>query len=291
GSLAAGIVRAGSGRLSLYNSVVAGNRIGETPADIGGEVYNSFIQSSLIADPASSGGIVHGEQGNGVGLDGLELIPYSDLLGAPSYSYGGSTLAAAPVPGSPLLGAGNPDLLPPDNLDFDSDSDTNEGIPSDQRGAEYPRLSPEETVSIGAVEGNLWSGRAPSTVYVAEEDDFLIEIDPDGDGLSIGDRVTWLSVNQGTVSGLVYGVDALASLKEAVEEAVATAGTVRIAAGTYTSDQYIMIQRDLTLIGDGAQHTILDQKRKNNALWVRSSAVATIRHLTITNADHPFEHI
>src|SRR5690606_24100527 len=151
GSAAAGIIRTGSGQLHLRNSVVAGNTVEGTPADIAGNIYNSnYIRHSLVGDAASSGGIPHGDNGNIVGIDGVGTIPYADLLGVPSLSYGGPTMTVAPMPGSPLLAAGNTTQLPPDAVDLDGDGDTSEPIPYDQRGPGFPRVS-GGTVSIGAV--------------------------------------------------------------------------------------------------------------------------------------------
>src|SRR5690606_21186909 len=153
GSPAGGIVKIGSGQLHLRNTVVAGNTVDGVPADISGAVYNSsYIRYSLIGDAATSGGIPHGAHGTIVGIDGEGTIPYEDLLHPPALLYGGSTVTVAPVPGSPLVGAGSNSLLPPDAVDIDGDGNTSEAIPFDQRGAGYPRLL-GATVSIGAVEG------------------------------------------------------------------------------------------------------------------------------------------
>lgn len=153
GSPAGGIVKIGSGQLHLRNTVVAGNTVDGVLADISGAVYNSsYIRYSLIGDAATSGGIPHGAHGTIVGIDGEGTIPYEDLLHPPALLYGGSTVTVAPVPGSPLVGAGSNSLLPPDAVDIDGDGNTSEAIPFDQRGAGYPRLL-GATVSIGAVEG------------------------------------------------------------------------------------------------------------------------------------------
>jgi len=84
---------------------------------------------------------------------GTSLSPLDPLL-APLAHYGGPTKTRPPLPGSPLIDAGDSVALPPDLADLDHDGDLTEPLPLDQRG--FPRIA-DTAVDIGAAESMMLS--------------------------------------------------------------------------------------------------------------------------------------
>nr|WP_161501361.1 Ig-like domain-containing protein [Rhodopirellula sp. SM50] len=134
----------GSGGISNYgttivhNSIIAGNLRGLSTANDTGPL-DASSSHNLVGDAASAGGLVHGENGNVVGVDPL-LAPLAD--------HGGPTWTHALLNGSPAIDVGN------NTLAVDADSAP---LRDDQRGMGYSRIidgnrSGTATVDIGAFE-------------------------------------------------------------------------------------------------------------------------------------------
>ncbi len=124
--------------ITLISTIVAGNFKGDfsDPADIGGGVDVSASTNNLIGDAATSGGLVHGQNGNIVGNNGAgTLDPDSILDPTASTLNGGVTRTHALVAGSLAIDAGSN----PNNLAFD------------QRGMGFTRTVGLQT-DIGAFE-------------------------------------------------------------------------------------------------------------------------------------------
>ncbi|MDA1050347.1 MAG: right-handed parallel beta-helix repeat-containing protein [Planctomycetota bacterium] len=159
----------GGGGLRIYgesgvlnNTIIAGNTAVGGPSDI--EINAGIIdaRNNLIGDPGSAGGLLHGNNGNIVGNGAGGLLPatsiFVDVLPdglideRDLADNGGPTLTHALLPGSPAIDAGDNSLLPADSEDQDSDGDTTEPIPFDQRGTGFTRILGRATVDIGAFE-------------------------------------------------------------------------------------------------------------------------------------------
>jgi CSLREA domain-containing protein len=175
GSGGGGILNEFSGTITLTNSTVSGN-IAFNGAGIssGNQPFN--LRNTIIANNTLTGG-------GGIGPDLLGTFISQDynLIGntsgvtftgttthnvintnanlGPLANNGGPTLTHALLPGSPAINAGSNANLPADILDLDSDGDTIETIPFDQRG--LPRIS-NTTVDIGAFESRGFSISATS---------------------------------------------------------------------------------------------------------------------------------
>jgi CSLREA domain-containing protein len=133
------------GTVNLKNTVVANNLTdpGGNGPDLSGE-FNSQ-GNNLIGKVDGSNGFANGVNGD---IVGSIASPINALLGSLADS-GGPTLTHALLPGSPAINAGSNANLPPDTLDLDSDGNTAEPVPFDQRG--FARIT-NTTVDIGAFE-------------------------------------------------------------------------------------------------------------------------------------------
>ncbi|QEF99461.1 hypothetical protein Mal15_35260 [Stieleria maiorica] len=135
GSFGGGIAH---GDAIIHNSIIAGNLLGDQiPSEIGAVDPNSSY--NLIGDAATSGGLVHGVNGN--------LIGVSPML-APLGDNGGPTWTHALLNGSPAIDAGDNDKA------VDAGSEI---LVFDQRSSGYPRIvdgnrSGTATVDLGAFE-------------------------------------------------------------------------------------------------------------------------------------------
>jgi hypothetical protein len=136
--------------LSLQSTIVAGNVIAESnmPSDIDGTV--DLAENNLIGDANSSGGIIHGQNGNIVGNNGLGTIDINTVLDTTLRDNGGATLTHALVPGSPAINGG----LNPNDLAFD------------QRGPDFPRTQQGQT-DIGAFESPFVPSQAAPVLAFA----------------------------------------------------------------------------------------------------------------------------
>ena len=87
----------GTGTITLTDTIVAGNTLGDAAADIGGLAPNDVTGMYNLIGTGGSGGLVN---------DGTNVLDVSDPGLAALGDYGGSTLTVALLPGSPAIGAG-----------------------------------------------------------------------------------------------------------------------------------------------------------------------------------------
>ena len=118
----AGIDLFGGSTLTLTNSVVSNNNATGVASDIGESgpnstinADNSFIETNATIDSGANNQV---NAGNPI-LDGI--LDFN----------GGAVTTLLPLPGSPLIGAGDATLLPADIFDVDRDGDTTEKLPLD----------------------------------------------------------------------------------------------------------------------------------------------------------------
>jgi CSLREA domain-containing protein len=140
GSFAAGGIYVSLGSMTLQNTIVAGNRQGAVSSDQPSDImaYDSELAGtfSLIGGADTAGGLIHGQNGNIVGVD------WATVLDMDLTDNGGSTLTHALIPGSPAIDAGDPS--------FDPDA-FDPPLAYDQRGEGFPRVH-GGGVDIGAFE-------------------------------------------------------------------------------------------------------------------------------------------
>jgi hypothetical protein len=129
------------GQITLKNTIVAGNN-----ANSGKDIYGSVTgnNNNLIGNLTGASGTV------GTGTDIVNPIP-----GLGTLQYIGNTYIHPLLAGSPAINAGNNSLIAADTKDLDSDQNTTEIIPLDQRN--LLRIF-GTTVDIGAVEMSNGSG-------------------------------------------------------------------------------------------------------------------------------------
>ena len=129
------------GQITLKNTIVAGNN-----ANSGKDIYGSVTgnNNNLIGNLTGASGTV------GTGTDIV-----NSNLGLGTLQYIGNTYIHPLLAGSPAINAGNNSLIPADTQDLDSDQNTTEIIPFDQRN--LLRIF-GTTVDIGAVELSNGSG-------------------------------------------------------------------------------------------------------------------------------------
>ncbi|KPK80712.1 MAG: hypothetical protein AMJ81_11530, partial [Phycisphaerae bacterium SM23_33] len=181
------------GKVTLYNTVVAGNSVGAAmaPNDVWGE-FEEDSSHNLIGVIDDSTGL------DGTGTQyGTAASPLDPML-EPLADNGGPTLTHALMPGSPAFDAG------------DDAKAAEAGLTTDQRGPGFPR-SRDTAVDIGAFEGVrepgsigdlIWNDRngngsqdageggldgVPVTLYL---DDGDATFEPGGDDLLLNAQVT-----------------------------------------------------------------------------------------------------
>jgi hypothetical protein len=147
GGSAGGIHNSKSGIVAVKNSIITGNfdtpNKGKTntknPDVVGKFTSNGF---NLIGNLNGSRGFVPREQLN---------VAITKVLDTTLKNNGGSVKTHALVRGSKAINAGKNADLPLDTTDVDSDGNTTEKIPFDQRGTGFKRISGRK-VDIGAFE-------------------------------------------------------------------------------------------------------------------------------------------
>jgi fibronectin-binding autotransporter adhesin len=142
GPSGAGIRTDLNGAVTLTHSIVARNWNGSTPSDLVVGSIGATGGYNLIGHAATAGGLVHGVNGNIVGVD-PKLGPLADN--------GGPTKTYTPLPGSPVIDAGDPFYNAAAML-------------FDQRGATFPRFVPAtagpttDYVGLGEIKFRSTSG-------------------------------------------------------------------------------------------------------------------------------------
>jgi len=126
-----GIARSSTtaGNITVANSVVSGNTNVIGPDILSSANTTTNVNFSLVG--SNTGFTLSGTSGDNLAFG-------TDPLLGPLANYGGPTRTMAPLPGSPLVGAGSDALIP-------------SGVTTDQRGGSFARSS-GGTVDIGSVE-------------------------------------------------------------------------------------------------------------------------------------------
>lgn len=152
GSTAGGIYNFGNGStavLNLNNTIVAYNG-GVQPSE-GPDIFNfnGTVSGSNNIIQTTGGYTISGSSNQNV-----DPLLEKDGGGNPLLANnGGPTLTVRPLLGSPAINAGSNANLPADTFDLNSNSNTAEQLPVDQRGVGFARIV-NTTVDIGAVEVN-----------------------------------------------------------------------------------------------------------------------------------------
>lgn len=149
---------------NLHNTLIAGNLAGTTSSDVGGKTPSAF--NSLIADADSAAGLVHGVDGNVIGIDGAGTIPLATIVDPLLQDNGGLTRTHSLAVGSPALDIGdsNAAALPGDNNIPDIAGDGDVAIVQDQRGFPFTRVF-GDAVDAGSYEvTSTWVVDTVSTV-------------------------------------------------------------------------------------------------------------------------------
>ena len=120
----------------LFNTIVAGNLMGDMPSDLAEKNVDADSANNLIGDPLSAGGLSEGILGNLVGNGSGNLLPLDQIVDPSLADNGGPTLTHALAPGSRAIDAGD---------------NTFATTLSDQRGAPFARVA-GASVDIGAYE-------------------------------------------------------------------------------------------------------------------------------------------
>lgn len=98
-----------------------------------------------------------------------------------------------------------------------------------------------------------------------------------------GDAVTWKPGTPEAVSGLIFGVNAFSSVREAVDK-VCAGGTVSIANGTYLEGEEIPIGKSITLQGAGAADTVISGNNSHRVFDITSTtAMVAMEGLGVIN--------
>lgn len=250
-----GGIRSVGGPVTLGNSIVAGNFSPSAPDALGSFTFNG---RNFIGDPSSATGF---REGTDLSFTSTNTV-LSDLVDAtvdsenPALIIPNVELRAgqATIPltlGSPAINAGETSAIPADHTDADNDDNTNERLPLDALNA--PRVV-SFTPDLGAVEF------CSEITYVAQSSDLQITSDPDNNGLTRGDTVTWKPGQPDSITGLVFGTNAFTSAVDALENTCVN-GTINIAEGRYEEGRPIDINRNITVIGDSNGPTILSGSR------------------------------
>jgi co-chaperonin GroES (HSP10) len=152
GSSGGGIYNFGNGGTGIVNSsnTIVSDNTASIPAE-GPDIFNfnGTVSGSNNLIQTSIGYTISGS--NNIHAD--PMLEKDGLGNLVLKNNGGPTKTVLVLLGSPAINAGSNALLPLDTLDLDSDGNTGEVLPLDQRGAGFNRIV-NTTVDIGAVETN-----------------------------------------------------------------------------------------------------------------------------------------
>ena len=137
------------GRVRLRNSTVVSNEAEVAVFESEGPIGSSFVENSVITGNRSASGLVLVPQSASNFLDSD-----GDPMLGPLQNNGGPIMTFAPLPGSPLLNAGDESRLLRDFFDFDQDGSAFDDLPVDGRGFGFPRVL-DGAIDIGAIEGAI----------------------------------------------------------------------------------------------------------------------------------------
>ncbi|MFK7818957.1 MAG: choice-of-anchor Q domain-containing protein [Planctomycetaceae bacterium] len=142
----------GGSRTFVNNSIIAGNLLGSSAQDFGGEFVEPGGANNIVGSSASPGGLTHAVDGNIVGNDGLGTLDVSTVLNTTAENNGGPSLTYATVPAGLAIDAGDSNLAVRPGADLIPDlSAGDEALVSDTRTFPFERAF-GVTVDIGAYE-------------------------------------------------------------------------------------------------------------------------------------------
>lgn len=196
-----------NGTIEITNSTISGNEAATGGGGINNDSNGTLtLANTIIANSITSSDIVNDNvlliQGPTIVADGSvsdpDVIAEDPLLG-PLADNGGPTLTHLPQEGSPAINAGVEGALSADTTDLDSDGNTSEPLPRDQRGLE--RIIGTD-VDIGAVEvgaGNVDYRVAINPPRVAEGNSATVTVTRSGTG-TLGSSTVTLNIVDGTAT-------------------------------------------------------------------------------------------
>jgi Ca2+-binding RTX toxin-like protein len=249
-----GLYSQGTTRVS--NTIVAGN----TADNLGPDVYGTFSTqgNNLIGAIGPASGFFNGSNGDQVGTTGSPIDPLLTSL----QDNGGNTLSYALTIDSPAIDAGHA-----------STSSTDQTGGSVLRDGDYDGVF---ATDIGAVE------------FFNQSATFTVDTTADTFDAALGDD-------------LAEDEDGNVSLRSAIEESNWTAGEARIElpAGTYTLTRTgtdedaagtgdLDITDTLTIIGAGADQTIIDGGAIDRVFHILPGVTVTLIGVTIQNGSSTF---
>ena len=249
-----GGISKGSATVEVINTIIAGNTGTSSDADVTGSGFTSQ-GNNLIGDIGSATGFTHGVNGDIVGDSaGSGVI---DVLLGPLASNGGLTLTHNLTIGSPAIDAGTNSVAPA----------------TDQRGNPRPLDGDGDgnaVFDIGAVE--FFDG-------------FVVNSTADTVDANLGD-------------GLAVDASGNTTLRAAIMEANALGGsrTIVLSSNTYTlsitgtgedlaATGDLDVTADVTLVGNGADQTIVDAAGLDRVLDVLAGGSLALDGITIQDGD------
>ncbi|HYX31257.1 MAG TPA: Ig-like domain repeat protein, partial [Pyrinomonadaceae bacterium] len=209
---------------TIGNTIVAGNSAGTANGpDIQGAI--SSQGNNLVGAKDGSSGLTNGVNNDIVGTIANPVNPLLAVLG----NYGGPTLTAPPVPGSPVIDAGSSTL------------DNSSGLTSDQRGTGFNRIV-GASADIGAFESRgftiaIVSGTPQSTPILSSfASPLVISVTAVGNEPTSGGAITFTAPASGASATVNGGnnVRALIGAGQASVSAIANglAGSYNVTATT-----------------------------------------------------------
>jgi fibronectin-binding autotransporter adhesin len=219
-----------SGFWTLNNCIISGS------ASLGGDIaFPNHANYCFMDDPTSANGFLNSGHGNVVASGGPLLSALNN--------WGGLTETMVPGPGSPVIGMGDPSLIPT-------------GITTDERGA--PRTQGGK-VDIGAVEAG------PTTITVT----------------TLADNVN-LPLIDGSVTTLREAIDyanADPYSGDTITFAPGLTGTIALAQGALPA----ITTAGVTIVGPGANVMTINAQGNSRILSINPKAAADISELTLAD--------
>ncbi|WP_341531797.1 choice-of-anchor Q domain-containing protein (plasmid) [Nostoc sp. UHCC 0302] len=159
------------GTITVNNSIIAGNFY--TPDNGTINVTNPDVVGDFISNGYNLIGNLNGS--TGFNTSEQLTVPITEVLDLTLRDNGGATKTHALVTGSKAINAGNNADIPADIIDIDSDGNTTEPVPYDQRGRGFVRVSGGR-VDIGAYEAqvNVINGTSKADTLIGTSNDDII---------------------------------------------------------------------------------------------------------------------
>lgn len=273
-----------SSDLFLYNTILSGN--------------TSSAPTNPKPECSIAGGTLHLNANNIVGVNGSVTVcpvgatdivptgPLSSIIETSAQDNGGLRLTFALAQNSPARDAGNASLLPQDALDLDSDGDTTEAIPWDQRGPGFPRR--DSLLDIGAYEVDTW----PRNIADGDVDALVNAITSANDENNHpGVNVIDLTPNGVYVLETVAdNLDGPSGLPSITSEVIINGNGATIRRSGVNGTPAMRIVRvgspgNLTLNDITLADGVTDTSQNNGAGGLWNSGTATLNNVTLTGHD------